>query len=94
LCDNGRYEEGTNYIVSLYDAKDKLVYDKRIYLNSFTFQEISDFKTGVFKKTKITEGSNARILKFPVSAQMGEVKSYKIESLEDKKTYTKKNIQW
>ncbi|MBC7715226.1 MAG: hypothetical protein H7177_17910 [Rhizobacter sp.] len=94
FCDNGRYEQGANYIISLYNAKDQLVYDKRIFLNNLTFQESSDPKTGVFKKTKITEGSNSRILKFPVSSDMGGVTSYKIESLDAKKTYSKKKIKW
>ena len=94
FCDNGRYEQGANFVISLYNAKDQLVYDKRIFLNTLTFQENSDPKTGVFKKTKIAEGSNSRILKFPVSAEMGEITSYTIESLETKKTYSKKKIKW
>lgn len=94
FCDNGRYEQGANYIISLYNAKDQLVYDKRIFLNALTFNESADPKTGVFKKTKIVEGSNSRIIKFPVSKEMGEVTSYKIESLENKKTFAKKKIKW
>lgn len=94
FCDNGRYEQGANYIISLYNANDQLVYDKRVFLNALTFKESADPKTGVFKKTKIVEGANSRILKFPVSKEMGEVTSYKIESLEAKKTYEKKKIKW
>ncbi|MBC7429342.1 MAG: hypothetical protein H7336_12060 [Bacteriovorax sp.] len=94
FCDNGRYEQGANFIISLYNAKDQLIYDKRIFLNTLNFQEGHDIKSGAFKKTRIVEGSNSRILKFPVSAEMGEVTSYKIESLEAKKTYPKKKIKW
>lgn len=94
FCDNGRYEQGANFVISLYNAKDQLVYDKRVYLNSLTFNESADPKTGVFKKTKIVEGSNSRILKFPVSVDMGKVTTYKIENLEGKKSYEKKKIKW
>lgn len=94
FCDNGRYEQGANYIISLYNAKDELIYDKRVFLNTLTFNEVADPKTGVFKKTKIVEGTNSRILKFPISKEMGDVTSYKIESLESKKTYEKKKIKW
>ncbi len=94
FCDNGRYEQGANYIISLYNAKDQLVYDKRIFLNVLTFTEATDPKTGKFKKTKVIEGNNSRILKFPVSKEMGEVSSYKIEALENKKTYSTKKIKW
>lgn len=94
FCDNGRYEQGANFIISLYDANDQLVYDKHVYLNTLTFHESADPKTGVFKKTKIVEGANSRILKFPVSVDMGQVTKYKIENLEGKKSYEKKKIKW
>lgn len=94
FCDNGRYEQGANFVISLYNTKNQLVYDKHVYLNTLTFNESTDPKTGVFKKTKITEGSNSRILKFPLSVDMGEVTSYKIENLERKKSYGKKKIKW
>jgi len=94
FCDNGRYEQGANFIISLYNAKDQLVYDKRVYLNTLTFNESTDPKTGVFNKTKITAGSNSRILKFPISVDMGQVTSYKIENLESKKSFEKTKIKW
>lgn len=94
FCDNGRYEHGANFIVSLYNAKNQLIYDKRIFLNTLIFQESHDPKTGVFKKTKIVEGSNSRILKFPISKEMGEVASYKIESIEPSIKYSVKKINW
>lgn len=96
FCDNGRYEQGANFIVSFYNAQDKIVYDKHIYLNPLTFQEGFDPKAPTkFKNTKIIEG-NSRIIKIPVTKEMGEVTSYKIQSLEgkDKKTYDKKKIKW
>lgn len=95
FCDNGRYEQGANFVVSLYNAQDKLVYDKYIYLNPMVFHEGLDKKdTGKFVKTKITENDNSRIVKFPVSKEMGEVTKYKIQSLSDKKTYEIKTIKW
>ena len=94
FCDNGRYEQDANFIISLYNAKDQLVYDKRVFLSTIVIQEALDKKKGTFKKTKITEGPNSRIVKFPISKEIGEVKKYTIESLEDKKVFGKKTIKW
>ncbi len=96
FCDNGRYEENANFILSFYNAQDKIVYDKHIFLNPLTFHEGFDPKAPTkFKNTKIIEG-NSRIIKIPVSKEMGEVASYKIQSLEgkNKKAYDKKKIKW
>lgn len=96
FCDNGRYEEGANFVLTFYNAQDKAVYDKYIFLNPLTFYEGFDPKAPTkFKDTKIIEG-NSRIIKIPVTKEMGEVISYKIQSLEgkNKKTYDKKKIKW
>lgn len=96
FCDKGRYEENANFIIRLYNAEDKLVYDKRVYLNPMVFHEgFTDKKDpGAIKKTKITQDANSRIVKFPVSKEMGTITKYKIESLEDKKTYEMQKLKW
>lgn len=93
FCDNGRYEENANFIIYIYNAKNELVYDKHVFLNEHTFTEEIDAK-GAFKKTKVLPSSNSRIIKIPISKEMGEAHSYKITSLVDKKTYENKNIKW
>lgn len=93
FCDDGRYEKNANFIIYVYNAKSELIYDKHVYLNEHTFLEKTNSK-GEFKKTKILPGSNSRIVKIPISKEMGEAHSYKIESLEAKKTYGIRKIKW
>lgn len=93
FCDDGRYELNANFIIYIYNAKSKLIYDKHVYLNEHTFVEETNSK-GEFKKTKILPGSNSRIIKIPITKEMGEAHSYKIESLVGNKTYGMKKISW
>lgn len=92
-CDDGRYELNANYIIYLYNAKNELVYDKHVYLNEHTFQEETNAE-GAFVKTKIAASINSRIVKFPVTKEVGAIHSYKIESLVGKKVYGMKVIKW
>ncbi len=92
-CDDGRYELNANYVIYLYNAKNELVYDKHVYLNELTFHEETNSE-GEFVKTKITPSINSRIVKFPVTKEVGTIHSYKIESLVGKKTYDMKVIKW
>lgn len=92
-CDDGRYELNANYVIYLYNSKDELVYDKYVYLNELTFHETANDK-GEFTKTKIVPSINSRIVKFPVPKTAGDISSYKIESLVEKKSYTKQKIKW
>ncbi len=94
FCDNGRYELNANFIISFYDAKDKLIYNKKVFLTSLSIQESVDKKKGIFLKTKIAESENSRIVKFPMSKEMGIFTSYKIESLDNSKIYGIKKIKW
>ena len=93
FCDNGRYEENANFVISLYNAKDQLIYDKYIFLNPLTYSEKTN-KKGEFINTKISDAGNSRIVKFPISTEMGEVTSYRIKSLTDNKTYDLQKIKW
>lgn len=93
FCDHGRYEKNANFIIYVYNAKSELVYDKHVYLNEHTFLEETN-KEGEFKKTKILPSNNSRIIKIPVSKEMGQASSYKIKSLEDNKIYEIKKINW
>ena len=92
-CDDGRYEKNANFIIYVYNAKSELIYDKHVYLNEHTFLEQTNTK-GEFKKTKILPSSNSRIIKIPITKEMGEAHSYKIESLVVNKTYEIKKIKW
>lgn len=92
-CDHGRYEENANFIIYIYNAKSELIYDKHVYLNEHTFLEETNPK-GEFKNTKILPSINTRIIKIPITKEMGEARSYKIESLIDDKTYKIKKIKW
>ncbi len=96
FCDNGRYEESANFVIKLYGAGDKLVYDKHVFLNPLVFHEgMGDKKDpGAIKNTKIKQDGNSRIVKFPVTPEMGKITKYKIESLDEKKTYEIQNIKW
>lgn len=97
FCDNGRYELNANFVIYLYDAKDKVVYDKHVYLSTLNYQERTNGK-GTFIKSKVAEGPSSRIVKFPISKTMGQVTSYKIKSLKTNKMNEKitelKKIQW
>lgn len=93
FCDNGRYEENANFVISLYNAKDQLVYDKHIFLNPLTYSERTN-KKGEFVSTKISDAGNSRIVKFPVSKEMGEITSYRIKSISDNKSYELQKIKW
>lgn len=97
FCDNGRYEQSANFIILLYNAKKDLVYDKLIYINPTSFAESIDAKKGTFKKTAIKKSSaTSRIVKFPITKEMGEVSFYAIKSL-DKNNDSKpelKTIKW
>lgn len=92
-CDDGRYEKNANFIIYIYNAKNELIYDKHVYLNEHTFLEETNSK-GEFKKTNILPSSNSRIIKIPITKEMGEAHSYKIESLLVEKTYGIKKIKW
>jgi len=95
FCDYGRYEENANYILYLYDAKDKLIYDKHVYLNPVNIQESTDpKKPGKLTLQKIEKVPMSRIVKFPMAPQMGEIKKYRIESLIDKKSTSLKTLNW
>jgi hypothetical protein len=95
FCDNGRYEQSANFVISLYNAKKELVYDKLVYLNLSNFSEDVDLKNGSFKKTKIKKDSEtSRIVKFPITKEMGEVSFYRIKSLENKTEPEMKTIKW
>jgi hypothetical protein len=93
FCDDGRYEQNANFIIYIYNAKSELIYDKHVYLNEHTFLEQTNSK-GEFKKTKILPSSNSRIIKIPITKEMGEAHSYKIQSLVVNKTYGIKKIKW
>ena len=93
FCDSGRYEENANFIISFYNAKNKFIYDKHVYLNEYTFVEQTNSK-GDFIKTKILPSTNSRIIKVPINNEMGEVHSYKIQSLIDNKTFAITKIKW
>lgn len=86
FCDNGRYEEGANFIIMLYNAKNQIVYDKHIFLNPLTFSEAANEK-GEFIETKISDGQNSRIVKFPLTKEMGTFVSYTVKSIKTKKLY-------
>lgn len=92
-CDDGRYEKNANFIIYVYNAKNELIYDKHVYLNEHTFLEQVDSK-GKFEKTKILPSNNSRIIKIPITKEMGQAYSYKIESLVVKKTFGMKKISW
>ncbi len=95
FCDNGRYEDNSNYIISLYDEDKKLVYDKHVFLNSFlTLEKGDEKKAGKFKATKMITGATSRIVKFPINKEMGKIVSYKIESVLLKETTQMKKISW
>ena len=93
FCDNSRYELNANYIISIYNNKNELVYDKHIYLNNYTFLEEAD-SDGTLKMIKVLSGNNYRIIKIPINKEMGEVNAYKIKSLTLNKTYETKKIKW
>ncbi len=92
-CDSGRYEENANFIISFYNAKNEMLYDKHVYLNEHTFSEETDSK-GDFKKIKILPSSNSRIIKIPVTKAMGQIDSFSIKSLILNKTYKAKKVDW
>lgn len=92
-CDLGRYEENANYIIYIYNMKDELIYDKYVYLNENTFLEQTNSK-GEFIKIKVLPSNNSRIIKIPITREMGEAFSYKIESLVENKIYGIKKIKW
>jgi len=95
FCDYGRYEENANFILYLYDSTGKLVYDKQVYLNPVNLIEQDDpKKPGELALKKRELAPTSRIVKFPLTASMGKVSSYKIESIKDKKTTDKKTINW
>jgi hypothetical protein len=73
FCDDGRYEKNANYLISIYNEKNELVYDKKIYLNPVVFQESIDKKTLKFKKTILGKNETSRIVKFPVEKKDGHI---------------------
>ena len=91
FCDNGRYEEGANFIIMLYNAKNQLVYDKHIFLNPQTFSEVANEK-GEFTETKISDAQNSRIVKFPLTKEMEAFTTYTIKSIKTKKLYESKKL--
>ncbi len=94
-CDNGRYEDNANYIISLYNDKNTLVYDKHVFLNTIlTFEKGDEKKIGKFKSTKLLSKATSRIVKFPVNPSMGNVTSYKIEAIHEKKATEMKKFIW
>ena len=93
FCDHGRYEENANFIIYIYNLKNELIYDQYVYLNEHTFSEEIDSK-GVFTKVKVLPSSNSRIIKIPITKEMGEAHSFKIKSLINNKTYDNKKIKW
>lgn len=95
FCDYGRYEEQANYIIYLYNKDQKLVYDKYIYINPLSYFEGLDSKeVGKFKSAEVKKENKTRIIKFPMASNMGEISSYKIESIVHKKVYEMKTIKW
>jgi hypothetical protein len=96
FCDYGRYEQNANYIVYFYDAKDKLVYDKYVFLSTEVVHETTDHKKkpGEIELKKISKGPASRVVKIPLDAKLEQIKSYKVESLEDKKISAKKSLTW
>lgn len=95
FCDIGRYEQSANFIISLFNAKNELVYDKKVFLNTAAFAESIDSKNGTFKKTKIKmNAKNSRIIKFPKTPEMGELTAYKVKSLETGKESALTKIKW
>lgn len=94
FCDYGRYEENANYIISLYDDRDQLVYDKRVYINPINVVESDDPKRpGKLEMVKIEKAPMSRIVKFPLPSHL-TYKSYLVKSIKDQKTYAKKIIKW
>jgi hypothetical protein len=94
FCDNGRYELNANYVIYLYNAKDQLIYDKHVFLNPIVYHEELDKKSKAFKKVEFQKGSNSRIIKFPITNEMGAVSAYKIKSLSTLETSPLQKIQW
>lgn len=95
FCDIGRYEQNANFIISLFNANNELVYDKKVYLNTAAFAEAIDSKMGSFQKTKIKiDAKNSRIINFPKAPNMGELTAYKVKSLETGKESALTKIKW
>ncbi len=95
FCDYGRYEENANYILSLYDAKNQLIYDKYIYINPINLLEAIDPKnSGKLQIKKVEKTPTSRIVKFPQSLSTGKIKYYSVKQLTDNKTFAKKSIDW
>lgn len=96
FCDYGRYEKNANYIVYFYDAHDKVVYDKHVFLSTDVIHESTDHKKkpGEIELKKKDKGPASRVLKIPLDAKLEQIKSYKVESLEDKKISAKKSLTW
>ncbi len=95
FCDYGRYEENANYIISLYNAKDQLIYDKHIYINPINRLEAVDPKVpGKLKIIKVEKAPTSRTVKFPYSEAMGEIKYYSVKQIAENKRYAKKIIDW
>ena len=96
FCDYGRYEENANYIVYLYDANDKLIYDKHVQLNTLSVYESTNPKKtpGKIEVKSLSKKPVTRVVKFPLSPEISLAKSYKIESLDEKKMSDKKNLTW
>lgn len=90
-CDTGRYELNANYLISFYNAENKLIYDKHVFLNEHTFVEETSSK-GKFTKAQILPSQNSRIVKIPITKEMGEAQTYKIQSLATNKTYKVQKI--
>lgn len=94
FCDNGRYEHDANFVIYLYNANDQVIYDKHIFLSTINYSEVVDGKNGSFKKVSFSKGINSRIVKFPMTNEMGTVTSYKVKSLKNQKMTEMKKIQW
>ena len=96
FCDYGRYEENANFIVYLYDANDKLIYDKHVQLNTLSVYESTDHKKapGKIEIKNLSKKPVSRVVKFPLTTEISSAKSYKIESLDEKKMTAKKSLTW
>ncbi len=92
FCDGGRYEIPANFIIELYNANKKLVYDKHIYFSEEQFHEHFDNKTGKIKIEKVTETDGSRIVKFPLSLDFKKFVYYKVKNIRTQKITELKKI--
>lgn len=94
-CDTPNGELNANFVLKLYDATQRVVYQKKFILEEFShFEEIPKNAEGKITKNKVVQKGSQRILKIPFNTSTSSATKFSINKLSNESIKTEGAFKW